>query len=73
MQTIAITALKDFARRHLVPCPLLRQMLLEEPEHMDAVEFVIKAKVWLRLLGQEQDGKESGHIRHLHNCLVVRQ
>ena len=47
-------SIKRFAVRELTGCPLLRQLILEEPERLEAHEFVTKCKVWLQLLREER-------------------
>ena len=70
---VAIGPLKSFSKSQLKDCPLLRQMILEEADEMSNEEFVMKAKVWLRLLQTELEAKDSGPVGLLHNRLVVRQ
>lgn len=65
--------LKEFVASHLREYPLVRQLILQEPDHMTAQEFVIKSKMWLRLLSEEKKISISGDIGLLHNRLVVRQ
>jgi hypothetical protein len=47
---ISIKPLKTFACEDLPAGSVLRELILEEPERLPVLEFVIKVKVWLRLL-----------------------
>lgn len=69
---VSIKQLKSFARTQLRECPVVREMIREEPDRMPAEEFVVKSRVWLQVLNKEIRAKESRGIRHLENRLVVR-
>lgn len=64
--------LKEFANRAFGNYPLVRQIILQDPDQMPALEFVIKSKIWLRLLAEERV-QNSRDILPLNNRLVVRQ
>lgn len=66
-------ALKDFANREFRDYPLVRKIILQEPDQMPTQEFVIKSKIWLQLLAEERQIEDSRGIRLLHNRLIVRQ
>lgn len=52
--TVETDLIKRFAARELMGCPFLRQLILQEPDRLDAHEFVTKCGVWLRLLREER-------------------
>ncbi|MBI4168249.1 MAG: hypothetical protein HY515_04815 [Candidatus Aenigmarchaeota archaeon] len=47
---VNLTQLKKFAIEDPQLPYVFRQMIIEEPDYMDAEEFCIKVKVWLQLL-----------------------
>lgn len=50
MKTVNLVRLKEFAAKELVQVPVLRELILDEPDVMLAEEFALKVKMWLRLL-----------------------
>ena len=69
---VSTKPLKRFARKQLRDCPLVREMILEEPDRISAEDFVVKSRVWLQVLNKELGATSSG-IGHLENRPVVRQ
>ena len=52
LKLISLRRIKSFALR-LPSESLLREILLREPDKIDALEFVVKVPVWLYLLEKE--------------------
>ena len=70
---IQTTSLKVFVKRQCSNCPLLQQIILQEPDLMAADEFIIKCKVWLRVMAKEREARESQAVGLLQNRLLVRE
>lgn len=47
---VDIRPLKEFARKYLEDYPALREVILNDEDWIPAEEFMIKIKIWLRLL-----------------------
>jgi hypothetical protein len=52
-EKFSIGGLKEFAQRTLPPSSPLREIILSEPDVLDAQEFLGRLSVWLRLAGLE--------------------
>lgn len=52
---IDIRSLKNFARRYLKDYPLIHNFILEDENKLSAEEFILKIKIWLKLLEREID------------------
>lgn len=52
-QSLNIRKLKLFAFEKLPKQSLLREIILSEPDELDAHEFIVKVDVWLKLLKRE--------------------
>jgi len=55
MKTLEISPIKQFVAVRKDFPPLLRELILEEPDKMPADELVIKFGVWMRMLRESQD------------------
>lgn len=51
--TVSVLVLKRWVNRNLSQCPLLRDVILDEPDVMDPDEFLTKSKLWLALFEKE--------------------
>jgi len=54
-KVIDIRPLKGFARKHLEGYPIVRELILSDNDRLPVEEFVMKVKIWLRLLEAEKD------------------
>ena len=50
---VSTRSLKVFVRQRCSACPILRRLLLEEPDELPAQEFIVKCEMWLRVLAEE--------------------
>ncbi|MBI4167792.1 MAG: hypothetical protein HY515_02445 [Candidatus Aenigmarchaeota archaeon] len=50
MKLLDLRHLKQMARETPSLSQPLRQLLIEEPDYIEAQEFLIKLKIWLRLM-----------------------
>ena len=50
---VDIRPLKNFARNHLSPNSSLYEVLIFEPDELEATAFLAKTAIWLLLLGRE--------------------
>ena len=72
-QVIALNEFKSFVRRELGRYPIIRQLILEEPDNLHAQEFVVRCKVWLQVLEKEIEASESPIPSPLDDRPVVRK
>lgn len=70
---VEIAAVKVFARHQCTEYPFFQRIMLQEPDHMSAYEFVIKCRTWLLLLAEERARRDL-HQAHLsHDRLLIRE
>lgn len=56
LNLISLRSLKAFALRELPPCAL-REILLSEPDTLEASQFIERLAVWLRLSSLQMNGE----------------
>jgi hypothetical protein len=52
-RTVSISRLKTFGYDRLSTASALRNLILSESDELPASEFLVKASVWLKLLGRQ--------------------
>jgi len=57
MKLVDLRKLKTFAHEKLSQWPMLRELILTEPDKVEAPEFLGKVPVWLKLLQKGVDKK----------------
>ena len=73
MPTIVdVRPLKAFARRKLRGYPMLCEIILEEDEFVAAEEFIVRSKIWLRLVAKEHELRDSRGLTPPYNRFLVR-
>ncbi len=50
MRTVNLVKLKEFASKELAQVPVLRQLILGEPDVIPVEEFAMKVKMWLQVV-----------------------
>lgn len=68
---VSLKDLKDLAARGLQDYPIVRSLLLQEADQLEASEFVVKCGVWLRLLTEER--RASRTVAALQNRAAVSE
>jgi len=64
MNEVNFLPIKKFARRELKSHPLLYELLLEEPDKIPVTEFLIKLKIWLKILDNSvEKGGETFYLK----------
>lgn len=56
---INVKPLKNFTRRELKSCQLIREFILEEPDYIPVEEFLFKFRIWLQLLEKDIEKAET--------------
>jgi len=56
---VELETLKAFAHDRLPTSSPLRDLILTEPDKLPASEFLVKSKVWLKLLERHEGGANS--------------
>ena len=51
---VSIVELKRFAARDLRDYPVLRNLILQEPDQIEASEFAVKVGLWLQVVAEER-------------------
>lgn len=57
MKLVDLRKLKIFARKELSSWPMLQEIILMEPDKVEAPELIGKVPVWLKLLQKGADKK----------------
>ncbi len=53
-RSVSLVPLKVWARSNLHGCPVLRSIVLDEPDRVSTDELASKAVMWLRVLAKER-------------------
>lgn len=69
---VSVRLLKAFAASQFRDYPLMRQLILQEPDLISREEFLIKFKIWMWLLTQEKERTGSREFAVPDNRPVVR-
>ncbi len=51
--TLRIDSLKRFAARELATHPVTREVIMTQPDELNANEFMLQSRIWLRILMAE--------------------
>ena len=53
-KTVRMAALKNFAATDLTAFPLTREVIIKQPDELDAGEFLVRTRIWLQILLTER-------------------